>query len=436
MYCGGCFRDNALAGALRQMGHDLLLLPLYLPLTLEEPDNSAGAPLFFSGINVYLEQKSAFFRHAPHWLNRLLAAPALLRWAGRMAAKTRPTETGALTISMIRGEAGNQARELAELISWLKANTSPAVICLSNALLVGLARRIKAELKVPVVCTLQGEDGFLDALPEAFRAEAWRILSERAADVDLFLAPSHYFGSVMQQRLGLSPDRVRVVHNGINLEGFAPAPALPDPPVWGFFARLCPEKGLDRVVDAFLILKQRNRVPGLKLRLGGSLGPADKPWVAQLHRRLVHGDLAQQFEVSPNLDRAGKQAFYRSLSVLSVPTVYGEAFGLYLLEAWATGIPVVQPQRGAFPELVNLTGGGVVYDPAGGAEALANSVETLLLHPNQARTMGEAGRKSVLERFSIQAMANQMVQELRTVVAEHPGQNQFDHSPPLSSATR
>src|SRR5215467_4818424 len=65
MYCGNCLRDNALVEALRRLGHEVLMVPLYLPLTLDEPDQSTNTPIFFSGINVYLEQKSASFRRIP-----------------------------------------------------------------------------------------------------------------------------------------------------------------------------------------------------------------------------------------------------------------------------------------------------------------------------------------------------------------------------------
>src|ERR1041384_1482256 len=125
MYCGNCFRDNALVAALRQMGHSALLVPLYLPMTLEEEDQSAGTPIFFGGINVYLEQKSAFFRHSPKWLHQFFDSRSLLKWAAGRAAKTRAEEVGDLTLSMFRGEAGNQARELDELITWLKTHPAP-----------------------------------------------------------------------------------------------------------------------------------------------------------------------------------------------------------------------------------------------------------------------------------------------------------------------
>ena len=94
MYCGGCLRDNALVAALRKLGHEVVMVPLYLPLTLDEEDQSAGTPLFFGGISVYLEQKSTLFREAPGWLHDLFASRRLLNWAAGKAAKTRPSDLG------------------------------------------------------------------------------------------------------------------------------------------------------------------------------------------------------------------------------------------------------------------------------------------------------------------------------------------------------
>ncbi len=419
MYCGGCLRDNALVGALRKLGHEVLMVPLYLPLTLDEADQSAGTPIFFGGINVYLDQKAALFRGAPGWLRDLLASPRLLKWAAGKAARTDAADLGDLTLSMLRGEAGNQAREMEALIAWLKTQPKPDVLCLSNALLVGMARRLKAELRVPVACTLQGEDTFLDALPERHRGACWRALAEQVGEVDLFIAPSRYFATRMQERLGLAAERVRVVYNGINLAGYDTAPEGAKPavqrlkaegqsvPELGFFARMCPEKGLDTLVEAYLILRQRGRVGGLKLRVGGSCGPADEEFVKSLCQRLEAGGLLRDIEFHPNVDRQGKLSFLRSLSVFSVPARYGEAFGLYVLEALAAGVPVVQPRAAAFPELIEATGGGVLC-AADSAQSLAEEVEALLLQPGRARALGEAGRRAVFQRFSAEALARAM----------------------------
>jgi glycosyltransferase involved in cell wall biosynthesis len=417
MFCGNCLRDNALVAALRNLRHQVLMLPLYLPLTLDEQDQSSDHPIFYNGINVYLDQKSGWFRGAPGWFRDLFGSRRLLRWAAGKAAKTRAQDLGEVTLSMLRGEAGNQARQLEELLTWLKTQPKPDVICLSNALLIGMARRLRSELGAPVVCTLQGEDYFLDLLPESHRLACWQTLSERAAEVDLFITPSQYFGTLMCQRLGLRPNRVRLIYNGINLEGYDhPSPAtgpvtspsspgpLPSPPSLGFFARMCREKGLDILVKAYLILRRRNRVKDLKLRIGGSCGPADQPFVDTLRQQLTAQGALDQVEFHPNLDRAHKLEFLRSLSVFSVPARYGEAFGLYVIEALAAGVPVVLPRAGAFPELVDATGGGVLCAPDD-PNSLAEAAEALLLDPGRAQAFGAAGRQAVFQNFSADAMA-------------------------------
>ena len=421
MFCGNCFRDNALVAALRRQGHSALMIPLYLPLTLDEADETRGTPIFYNGVNVYLEEKSKWFRGAPAWLHRLTAAPALLKWASGRAAKTRAADLGDITLSMIRGEEGNQARELAELIAFLKTQPRPDIICLSNALLAGLARRLKSELGAPIACVLQGEDTFLDALPESHKARTWETLAERCADIDLFIPPTQYFAKRMSERLRLPAHRVRVIHDGINLAGYGelqgatangPSPAQP---TLGFFARMCREKGLDTLIEAFIILKARNRVPNLKLKVGGGCGPSDEPFVQAQRERLKAKAILGDAEFFPNVDRAGKQAFLRSLSVFSVPSLYGEAFGLYVIEALASGVPVVQPRHAAFPELVELTGGGALCEP-GNPAALAEGIEILLLDPARALALGAAGRKSVEEKFSADQMAREVVRAFGEVV--------------------
>src|SRR5712692_2305180 len=276
-YCGTCLRDNALVAELRRQGHDALMVPLYLPLVVDEPPTTDETPLFYGGVNVYLQQKSALFRKSPRWLDRLLDAPSVLRLAASRAGSTEAHELGDLTVSTLRGEEGRQIKELDRLADWLTAE-QPEVVCLSNALLIGLARRIKQRTGAAVVCTLQGEDAFLDSLPDGHRDAAWQALTERATDVDAFIAVSHYYGDVMRRRAGLAADRVHVVHNGILLEGYGPAPAPPQPPVLGYLARLCPQKGLATLVEAYLLLRQRGHLPGLRLRVAGSMTAADRPF--------------------------------------------------------------------------------------------------------------------------------------------------------------
>jgi glycosyltransferase involved in cell wall biosynthesis len=407
-YCENCMRDAGLLRTMRRLGHDAISVPLYLPLQLDGPEPAPPSPVFFGGINVYLQEKSALFRHTPRWVDRIFDAPALLRWAASKAGMTDAKTLAETTLSMLRGEEGRQAKELDRLVAWLATEQRPDVVCISNALLLGVARRVRQELGAAVVCQLQDEDIFLDAFPEPWREQSWALVGERARDVDAFVAVSGYYGDLMRQRLGLDADRVHRVYNGIATDGYAPAGAPPDPPAVGYLERLCPEKGFDILVEAFILLKRRAEFADLRLRAAGGWTAGDKRFLESVHRRTEEAGVADAVDALPNLDRPARQAFLRDVSVLSVPARHPEAFGMYVLEALATGVPVVLPRRGAFPELVEATGGGVLCEPED-PEALADALAELLLDADRSRELGEGGRGTVLERFTEERMAGEAV---------------------------
>jgi glycosyltransferase involved in cell wall biosynthesis len=418
-YCGTCLRDNALVVELRRQGHDALLMPLYLPLALDEPPATEDPPLFFGGVNVYLQQKSALFRGSPRWLDRLFDSPALLRAAAKRAGMTQARELGELTLSMLRGEEGRQRKELARLVEWMAAIGRPDVVLLSNVLLIGLARRIKEETGARILCFLNGEDGFLDGLPEAESRASWDEIAARAADLDAFLPVSRYFGDLMRERCRLPAEKVHVVYPGIRLDGYAPSPTPPDPPALGYLARMCPPKGLETLVEAYILLRAEGRNPRLKLRVAGAMTAADEPFFNRLRDRLAKAGLAADAEFLPNLDHDGKISFLRSLSVFSTPATYGEAFGLYVIEALAAGVPVVQPHHAAFPELLEATA-GVLCEPDD-PRSLAAAVEELLAAPERARALGEQGRQAVLRDFSVERMARDVLRVCEQVSGRREG---------------
>jgi glycosyltransferase involved in cell wall biosynthesis len=412
-------RDNALVRQLRLMGHDAVLLPLYLPLTLEEESASPDAPVFFGGLNVYLQQKFAWFRTAPAWLDRWIDHPRLLGLLGRFSGMTQGPEIGALTLSMLQGEEGGQRREVDKLVDWLATGDKPDAVWLSTGLLVGVARRIREELGVPVLCSLQGEDSFLDGLPEPWRTCCWEETGRRCLELSALVAPSRFFADLMEGRLGLPRGTVRVISNGISLEGYAVAPVRPPFPVVGYLARLSAGKGLGTVVEAVVELRKRGRVPGVRLRCVGTSIPSDVPYVEEQKQKLRQAGLEAEAEFFANVTREEKISFLQGFSLLSVPASYGEAFGLYLIEAMACGVPVVQPRTAAFTEVVDATGGGtLVGDPA--PQALALAWEELLLDSVRHRRLAEAGRKAVLQKFSVEQMASRFL-ELAAGVASEAG---------------
>ena len=408
-YCGLCLRDNALANALRALGHEVTLVPLYLPPVLEGGGDEEGdgwCPIFFGGINVYLQQKISLFRHTPGWLDRLFNARWLLRWSTRMSDMTRPDELGELTVSMLRGRDGLQRKELNKLTTFLQGRGPFDVISIGTGLIIGIAPELARALKAPVVVTLQGEDGFLDSLPQPWRDQAWGLIGEQLRAAAAVVSASRYYGEMMARRLGLGADALTVIPNGIDLTGYQDAGAAPAVPTIGFLARLCALKGLGLLVDAFIELRRRPEGARVRLRLAGSCTESDRVYVAAQEAKLAAAGLAGEFEVRANLSREEKLEFLRTLSVFSVPATYGEAFGLYIIEALASGVPVVQPRLGAFPELVESTGGGLLCEP-GDAASLADGLATLLADPPRARALGQQGRRAVVERFSAAAMAGQ-----------------------------
>jgi glycosyltransferase involved in cell wall biosynthesis len=415
-YCGSCMRDNTLVRALRGMGHDVLMAPLYLPLVTDEEAADGGAPILMGGISVYLQQKSGLFRFLPRWVDRAFASRRLLSLVSGRAGMTAPDTLGNITVSMLRGEEGRQVREIDRLADWLRGNPLPDVVCLNNALLLGLVRRIKKALGVPVVCALQGEDTFLDGLPEPFRAQAWKTATERAKDVDAFIAVSRYYWEAMTPRLGLAREKVNVVYNGMRMDGYGPS--APAGPAVGFLARMTPAKGLETLVEAFIRLRKNMKMDGVRLRIAGSRTAADEPFVRRMQARLAAEGLSADW--LPNIDRAEKAAFLRTLTALSVPAAYDESFGFYVIEALASGVPVVEPRRGAFPELIEATGGGLLCAPDDPA-ALAEGLAALLNDAPRAREMGQRGREAVLRSFTAERMASGVMEVLEKTVGEWRG---------------
>ena len=419
-YCENCLRDAALAKAIIKLGHEGLTIPLYLPLPSEQSGSTGISPIFFGGLNVYLQQKSAFFRRTPRWLDRLFDSPRLLKWIGRMAGMTSARDLGETTISMLRGEKGRQIKELDRLVEWLDTQENrPDIICLSNILLAGLARPIKQRLGVPVVCLLQDEDGFLDGLVSPYSQQAWQIISERAGDIDAFIGVSKYYTETMQKRLRLGPDRTFVVYTGISLDGYVASrascprieggtPSTQEVPTIGYLSRMCSDRGLDTLVEAFLKLKKNEKLREAKLRIAGGKRSDDEAFLKKIRQILRSHGVIDDVEFLPDFDHEARIAFLKGLSVLSVPEKQPVAYGLYVLEALAAGVPVVEPASGVFPELLEITGGGLLCEP-NNVEALADAIGSLLLDPDKMRRLGEQGRAAVFENFNIEQTAEQMV---------------------------
>lgn len=410
MYCGSCMRDNTLAAALRRQGREVHLLPVYSPIRTDEEDVSESRVLF-GGINVYLDQKSALFRRLPRWVHRLLDAPGLLRLATRRIGSTSPRVLGDLTVSVLRGDHGPQRRELDAMLEVL-AHLRPDVVHLPNLFFTGLARTIAGRLGAAIVCTLTGEDLFLDALPDAHRAESLRLIRAAACDVHAYVAVTRYYGAYAAQRFGIPDERVHHVPLGIHASDGDRADERTDAsaatddsnrhPVVGYLARIGPEKGLHLLVEAFIKLHQTGR--RCRLAIAGYLPHANRSYLADVRRRLSAAGLDPFVDFHGEVNHDRKCRLLRACDVFSVPTIYHEAKGLYVLEALAQGAPVVQPAHGSFPELVEATGGGLLCKPCD-ADDLARTIAGLIDDADLRRRLGETGRRAVREAFTDERMA-------------------------------
>ena len=413
-HCGSCLHDEALVRGLRKLGHDAAINALYLPLVLDNDEGIDGDDVSMGGIGMYLQVKSAVFSFLPDMAMRWLGRPGLLRKASNRADMTSPQELGKMTEQMLLGLHGKTRVEIDRLVKHLRQEGSPDVVLLNNALLLGLAEPIVKAMGCPVVCTLQGEDTFIDSLPEPWRARVWKLLTDRARDVDLFLPVSRYHADVMADRLGLSFERMRVVYNGIEAEHYKPQDETPDPPVIGYFARLCENKGLGTLVDAVLLLHERDKIGKTRIHLAGAASPKDMRFVDRQHKRLADAGLADRVLIETNVSLRDKTHLLRGMTVLSVPAAYGESFGLYVLEANACGVPVVEPDHAGLAEVVALTGGGILCEPDDPA-SLADQLTELLADPARRDTLGQAGRAAVLEHFTAEHMAQNVANALETV---------------------
>lgn len=403
--CGNCLRDNALVTALRAAGHDALLLPVYTPVKTDEA-NVSQHKVYLGGLNLYLEMKYSWARHLPRFLMNWLDSPALLDQVSKFAVKTLPEDLGQMTLATLQGEEGPIAAEVAQLIRALK-DLQPDVVHLTNTMLAGIAPAIRRELGVPLVSSLQGEDYFLSNLPAPYSEQSFAVLRRMAQSIDAFSSPCRDHAETMAPLIGRSLDDIAIVPPGITVEDFSPRePRNPAEFVIGYIARIATEKGAHLLLEAVRHMRDHETAdtPKVKLRIAGWVSAEYEPYLAELHAKVKEWKLTDRVDFQRYIGRDEKVAFLRSLDAFSVPVTYGAPKGLYVLEAWACGVPCVQPEIGVFPELIAATGGGLLCEPRN-VSSLRNRLEYLRDNPAEAAAMGEKGRQATLQNYTAQNMA-------------------------------
>jgi glycosyltransferase involved in cell wall biosynthesis len=377
----------------------------------EKRAGSENTPIFLGGINVYLQHKFPLFRKSPKWLDNLFNHESLLRWVAGKRGMTSPRELGEITLSTLRGKDGPLVKEVDKVIEWFKQYGQPDVLILSTILLAGVGRAVREELNIPVIGFLQGEDGFLDSLLPEYREEAWNLTGTDARELDGCVSPSHYFANFMGNRLGIPENKIKYFPNGISFDGYEGANSKPDHRTIGYFARICPEKGMDLLVDAFIELKKSGLHKELRLAIAGTLPSENIIYLEEQKTKISDAGLDDFVEFETNLSRSDKIRFLKRLSLFCVPARLPEAFGLYVIEAMAAGVPVVLPDHGSFPEIIRETEGGILYgkdEPSG----LVNAMNDLLSNSEQAKQYGEQGKAAVHEKYSNEQLAEELVENI------------------------
>ncbi len=414
MICGSCLHDNALAKSLIRLGHDCILIPAYTPIRTDDLDVSIDR-VFMGGINVYLQQRMPWLGYMPRWMDSFLNQSWIINPLTKNAGKTSPSLLGALTISMLRGTQGRQRKEFRSLLQWLSRDIQPDVMIFTNLLVGGGIPEVKRMGTTQVFVTLQGDDIFLDSLPIKFRTRAIELMRGLVPKIDGFLIHSEDYADRMSSLLQIPSNKIHIVPLGIDTTDFREIGRAVTPPESfsiGYLARMAPEKGLHRLVDAFIAIAHRPEARHTKLKLAGWMGPQHTEFWEEQKAKLNRSGLNDRWEYLGSIDRGEKAKFLSSIHLFCVPTTYTEPKGLFLLEAIAAGVPYVQPDHGAFPELhrrvLEIAEGRRI-----GTLFQADSIDDLsnkLFEAVQSNVKLETVSKKILEEIDIKKHAERVLE--------------------------
>lgn len=405
-YCGNCYRDMIYLRAIRKVpGIKASAIPLYLPPDDTNIETGLDKNVFFGAISMFLREKVPFLRNMPVFLDKIFDSAPMLRMAAKRAGTTRTEGLEDMTLNMIKGENAFPEKELQRLVDYLCKDGKPDIIHLSNALIIGLARRLKRKIDVKIVCSLLNEDDWIDEMAEPFQSNAWKLIAREAGNVDAFLTPSQYYKDFFIAKTGISDLNINVVPLGLDPDHEILGVEKKDNwPAIGYFCRINSQNGFDKLVDAFIQLKSGDTLPGLTLHVSGGYTGDDKPFIAEQIRKIKTAGLKYFIRIYPEFHGNSKQEFFSNIDVICVPVRKHDGYGLYLLEANAAGIPVVQPETGAFPEIIARTCGGITYSPDD-ITALTENLVNVFNDKDLLARLGANGKKNVLKELSLERMS-------------------------------
>jgi len=416
-FCGNCYRDKLLISSLKSMeGIDVSAIPLYLLPNTGNFGNDFESQVFFGAVSLFLREKVSLFRNMPVFLDKLLDSPPVLKFAARQAGTTSTEGLEEITLGMIKGDSQVSKNEISRLAKHITETGKSDIIHLSNALIIGLASQLKESLNIPVLCSLQNEDDWIDVMAEPYRSQAWQLIGEKAKNITAFITPSNYYKELILNRTEIDNKKIHVIPSGVEINNSPIRDKSTRAPSLGFFSRLSRSNGFDKLIDAFLLIKKNGKIPDLRLHLCGGYTNYDKPFVKEQLKKIKKSRIQEDVIVYSEFTGRQKQEFFNNINVMSVPVNKPDAYGLYLLESIVAGVPVVQPATGAFPEIIGITGGGITYQPDT-VEKLAEALEELLLNTGKQKELGEKGREAVFEKLTVTEMTKKVVEVYRNSIS-------------------
>ena len=370
MFCGSCMQDNTLARTLRLAGEDAVLVPTYTPIRVDE-ENASIDEVFLGGVNVYLDSTVPGWKRLPRWMTSWLNRPSIISLLTRFGSSTEASKLGSLTLDMLRGSAGPQRREIEEFVDYLCDDLKPDVVIFSNALLSGVVPTLRPRYEGRILCLLQGDDIFLEGLTPRWKQPVLQQLTENGRQFDGFLAHSKYYAHFMASYLTLPIEKIRKIPLSIDTStatsdsmSLLPSEEEKQPQNIfriGYFARICPEKGVQNLLSAAKVLLPGNS--NVRIPIAGYLPGQHRAWFDRLLADVQQVAPGQIEYLGSPAGRDEKFDVIRSFDVLCVPTEYQEPKGIYVLESALHNVPSVLPRHGAFPELIQQLGCGTLYDP-------------------------------------------------------------------------
>lgn len=415
MFCGTCMHDNTWAKSLMDLGVEVSLIPTYTPIRVDE-ENRSISKVYMGGINIYLDYQVPLWNKLPLWSKKWLDHPKVLNFVTRWGVSNDARKLGPLTLAMLAGDHGPNKKEIDELVHFLSYELKPDVVCFSNSMLSGILKPLKEKFSGKVVTLLQGEDIFLDDLIEPYQQQVIEQIQKLIRDFDACLVHSHYYQDYMRDYLKLDETTIHKLPLSIDLHGHdgMPKTEAGQPFTIGYLGRICEEKGLHNLVAA--VSKLHEEHPDIRLEIAGYLEKRNRGYLEGVLKKYDPNSEFAKYEGSPATHEE-KVEFLKKLDLFSLPTDYHEPKGISVIEAMANGIPVVQPAHGAFPEHIERTGGGVVYNPDD-PRNLVQALKELYLDSEKRNQLAESAHKGVRDHYSLDVLASESIDFFNRLLAE------------------